>query len=528
MINTIRRFFASNTLAQPSAWMFDTFGANKSASGASVNEQSAIQLAAVYACVDRLSSGVAALPLITYRRRGDDKERAQDYPLFDVLRWQPNRWQTAFEFFQWVMNCCVYKGNSFSFIVRENGAVSELIPINPEHISLMVPDDGTWTTIGYQYRPSGRDPVVLLPGEVFHVRGMPTNNPVLGTSIISAQREVLGAAIATNEQASKQFSNGSKLSGIIKVPTPLNADQSGLIREEWERIYGGSTNAYKVAVLGADADFKPISMTAGDAQTLETRKLDRSVIAGMFNVPPHMIADNENSTFSNIEHQDLSFAKHTLRPWLVRIEQAVKRDLMTRSERKKYYAEFLIDHLLRGDFESRQRGFQIQIQNGIRSPNEVRKIENINPREGGDVFLTPLNMRESGPDAKPIEPEPPPEPTPSPTATALLQETAERAAKRNASAVKKAIKSSVQSSDFSNVLAAVNKSEQVFTEVLGSTIRVVSPELQIDDVAAKHMHSLSKALSGLPLDDNLLDAAEPVLIDWQKQAVSNLLEQCQC
>ena len=141
--------------------------------------------------------------------------------------------------------------------------------------------------------------------------------------------------------------------------------------------------------------FTPLSMPNNEAQFLETRKFQVTEICRIFRVPPHMIGDLERATFSNIESQNISFAVHTIRPWLVRIEQAVNRALISENEKGRFYVQFNIDGLMRGDYKSRMEGYAIARQNGWMSANDIRALENLNPiaaEEGGDAYLVNGNM----------------------------------------------------------------------------------------------------------------------------------------
>jgi hypothetical protein len=127
--------------------------------------------------------------------------------------------------------------------------------------------------------------------------------------------------------------------------------------------------------------------------------MNRAQIASIFRVPPHMIGDLERATFSNIEQQSIEFKTYTMEPWLVRWQQAINTRLMLEGEREKFFAEFLTDALLRGDTASRYQAHAIGRQNGWLSANDIREIENMNPVDGGDVYLVPLNMVPAGGDA---------------------------------------------------------------------------------------------------------------------------------
>ena len=167
------------------------------------------------------------------------------------------------------------------------------------------------------------------------------------------------------------------------------------MRQSWNRAYGGSANAGKVAILEEGMKFERIAMPNNEAQFLETRKFQVSEICRMYRVPPHMVGDLEHATFSNIEHQSISFAVHTIRPWLVRIEQSMNKALIPETERGKYFIKFNMDGLMRGDYKSRMEGYAIARQNGWMNANDIRGLENLNPiseEDGGNEYLVNGNM----------------------------------------------------------------------------------------------------------------------------------------
>lgn len=167
------------------------------------------------------------------------------------------------------------------------------------------------------------------------------------------------------------------------------------LRENWNATYGGSSNGGKVAILEENMSFTPISLPNNEAQFLETRRFQVEEICRIYRVPPHLVGNLDRATFSNIENQSIDFAVHTIRPWLVRIEQAMNRALFVDSEKGRFYVQFNLDGLMRGDYKSRMEGYAIARQNGWMSANDIRALENLNPipdEEGGSTYLVNGNM----------------------------------------------------------------------------------------------------------------------------------------
>lgn len=206
-------------------------------------------------------------------------------------------------------------------------------------------------------------------------------------------KNAIGLSIAAEEYGARFFANSANPSGVLEHPGVLKDPRK--LRESWNEVYGGTSNSHRVAVLEEGVTFKAISIPPNEAQFLETRKFQINEICRIFRVPPHMVADLEKSSFSNIEQQSLDFIVNTIRPWLVRIEQSTCQKLLSVNEKGVYFVKFNVDGMLRGDFASRMNGYAIARQNGWMSTNDIRELEDMNkiPAElGGDRYLCNGNM----------------------------------------------------------------------------------------------------------------------------------------
>jgi HK97 family phage portal protein len=202
--------------------------------------------------------------------------------------------------------------------------------------------------------------------------------------------------MATERFGATLFRNGAKMGGVLEHPGKISKEAADRLRSSFDEAHNGE-NAHRTAILEEGLKWSKVSMTADDSQFLETRKYQRSEIAAIFRVPPHMIGDLERATFSNIEQQSLEFVNFTLMPWLHRIEKAIRRDLLTPAERTRMMARFNVANLLRGDAAARAAYYQSGIQQGWMTRNEARHAESdlgvmLNPLEGLDEPLLPLNM----------------------------------------------------------------------------------------------------------------------------------------
>ncbi|NTW70670.1 MAG: phage portal protein [Eubacteriaceae bacterium] len=358
-------------------------------SGKTVNERTAMQTTAVYACVRILSETIASLPLHTYKNTVVGKEKAIDHPLYHLLHNEPNPEMTSFVFRETLMGHLLLWGNAYAQIIRDGrGKVVALYPLMPDK---MVVDRTVSGELYFEYRKD-TGTVILRKEEVLHIPGLGFDG-LLGYSPIAMAKNAIGMAIATEEYGAKFFSNGANPGGVLEHPGVVKDPTR--IRESWNAVYQGSGNAHRVAVLEEGMKFQPIGIPPEQAQFLETRKFQTEEICRIFRVPPHLVASLDRATFSNIENQSISFVIHTIRPWLVRLEQSINKALFTDVEKKVYFVSFIVDGLLRGDYASRMQGYSVGIQNGFLSPNDIRTLENMNlipDEEGGNLYIVNGNM----------------------------------------------------------------------------------------------------------------------------------------
>ena len=304
-----------------SAWSF-LFGAT--ASGKRVDERTAMQTTAVYACVRVLAEAVAGLPLHLYRRRDDGgKEKALDHPLYHLLHDEPNGEMTSFIFRETLMSHLLLWGNAYAQVIRNGrGEVVALHPLLPDRMEV---DRDKAGRIVYRYTPSDEArfkgaTVALPPAQVLHIPGLGFDG-LVGYSPIAMAKQAIGLSMAAEEYAASYLRNGANPSGVLEHPGTLK--DPGRVRDSWQGAFGGSANSGKVAVLEEGMKYQPISLSPEASQLIQTRRFQIDEIARIFRVPPHMVGDLEKSSFSNIEQQALEFVKYSLGPWVTRWEQAL-------------------------------------------------------------------------------------------------------------------------------------------------------------------------------------------------------------
>lgn len=366
----------------------------RTTSGKPVNERTAMQTTAVYACVRILAEAVASLPLHVYEYQDDGgKKLVHDHPLYYLLHDEPNPEMTSFVFRETLMSHLLIWGNAYAQIIRDGaGRVLGLYPLLPDKMDVQRDDKGN---IYYVYsRNSDENPVFkeygnirLKAEDVLHIPGLGFDG-LIGYSPIAMAKNAVGMTLACEEYGASFFANGANPGGVLEHPGVLKDPSK--VRESWNSVYRGVNNAHKIAVLEEGMKYQQIGIPPEEAQFLETRKFQINEIARLYRIPPHMVGDLDKSSFSNIEQQSLEFVKYTLDPWVIRWEQSLQRSLLLPGEKGKYFIKLNVDGLLRGDYQSRMNGYAVGRQNGWFSANDIREMENMNPipdEEGGNLYL---------------------------------------------------------------------------------------------------------------------------------------------
>lgn len=385
-------FERRSTLQMPEPWLKEALGAVETHAGVSVTAESALRATAVFACIRVLSESVAGLPLHVYRRDSNaGRERAPEHPLYRVLHAQPNTLQTSYEWRQLLMAHLLLWGNAYSEITRDGaGNVTELWPLRPDRMRLKS-ESGA---LVYEYiQPNGG--MLRFPqSQILHLKSLSTDG-FAGLSPIAAARQSIGLSLAAEQFGAKYFGRGARLGGVLEIAESLGPEARSRLRKSWEDAQAGLENAHRTAILEAGTKYTPFTISNEDAQFIEVRRFGVEDVCRIFRVPPHLVADLSKANYSNVDAMSREFVQHSLTPWLTNLEQRFTAALLRPEERDQYFVEHDLRGILRGDHESRMRGYQTAIYAGILSPNEARQFENLPPREGGDVFLQPVNVAPS-------------------------------------------------------------------------------------------------------------------------------------
>lgn len=391
-ISTIKNIFRSKAMdssvpgSYPAGWL----ESDDSITGATVNSWTALRQSAVLQCVRLYSNGISQVP---FRLMGKEHKPAEDDPLYYLFKEGPNRWQSAYDFWRLVGFHLALQGNIIIWIIRVRGVIRELIPFPPQNYirtlrydSLgfasyeytLIKDDGS-TVIVPERDAAGNYNIWVLNWVEWDVQ--------IGISQLDLVKQVVSIAIAGDKLSGTSFKNGCRLEGLLMAKHVLQPDQKKQIREEWQAIYGGSGNSGKTAILGADMEYKPISQNNSDAQFVEQKKFQIEEICRAWNINPLLVFYFDNTTsYSNAEQMMVQHAVYTMAPWYRMIEDSADKHLLTERQKREQglYFAFSDTALMRTDAKSRAEFYAKLFNIGSITPNEIRSLEDMPPKEGGD------------------------------------------------------------------------------------------------------------------------------------------------
>lgn len=359
----------------------------ETSSGQRVTTTSALQQLVVFNCVRVLSESIGMLPCRLMKQTDKVRLPATSHRLYPLLSMAPNGYMTSQEFWEMLVACLCLRGNFYAYKVEALGNVVELLPINPDIVQPKLNDD--WTVEYKVDFKSGQK--TLTQKEIWHVRLL-TLDGLNGLNPIAYARQTLGLGQAMDAHAGRLFTNGAVTSGVLRTEEKLSDEAFARLKEEFQGEHMGTANAYKPMILEGGLDWKPISLNAQDTQFIESKRMTEAQLCGLFRVPPHLVANMDKMTLNNVEQMGMNFVNYSLVPIITRIEHRIQVGLLNEKDRLTHYAKFNAGALMRGDLKGRYEAYAKGIQWSILSPNECRDLEDMNPREGGDMYLSPLNM----------------------------------------------------------------------------------------------------------------------------------------
>jgi HK97 family phage portal protein len=370
----------STPLSNPDQWLYAALGAGPGVAGVAVNERTAMGATAVLAAIRAIAETVGSLPLKLYRKQERGKRVEDSLPLYRVLHDEANPEMSSQQFRETVTGHAVGWGNGYAEIqFSGRGEVVALWPITPDRVTVERRDGVKVYLIDVR-----DERIALAADRVLHIPGFGFDG-LQGYSPIRLARNAIGLTMAAESFGGSFFANGSRPGGVITTPKVMSEEALKRLRTSWEQMHQGLSNAQRVAILEDGLSFTATTINPDDAQFLQTRQFQLGEIARLFNVPPHVLRDLSRATWSNIEQQGIDYVTNTIRPWLVRWEQELDRKCIP-GRQPTLFTQFVLDALLRGDTLSRYQAYQIAKTNGWLSPNEIRELENLNPRDGGDEY----------------------------------------------------------------------------------------------------------------------------------------------
>jgi HK97 family phage portal protein len=368
-----------------------------STAGVTVTAESALQLGVVQSVMARLAGTISALPLMVFERDGENRKPAREHPLFRLLHSRPNRTQTAQEFRDQLERDLAWERNAYYWIHEdaEGFPVGELEWIAPRRMTRVFWAGGRRM---YDFRDINGERQVKSEDEVWHIRMAPlTPDGLKGIPVYETARETLGRALAVEQFGSRFFANSSHAGGVIKHPGRFkDKDEESNFLSAW-RSSGSGPNQHKDRLLLNGADYVPPGLTNEASQFVETRKEMNYALASLWNMPGHMVGLLDRATFSNIEQQSIEYVVHTISPFVTAIEQSAALNLLIGQDQDRYFVEFNLAGLLRGDLKSRWQAYAWGRNWGWLSVNDIRRLENMDEIGAqGDVYLQPTNMTPAG------------------------------------------------------------------------------------------------------------------------------------
>ena len=388
----------------------------RSDSGMRINHDTALMLSTVWGCVRVISEALSQLPWRVMRRSDNGNEIVPSHPADRLLHVEPNGELTPAVWRELMLRDVLTWGNGYSEIERDaSQRPIALWPISPDRV---MPERVSGVGLVYWVYNRSGDPTPVPPESIFHLRGL--GDDLSGWSVIQHARNAIGLGMAEEQSVSAFLRNDSRPAGILTPKGSLNKVSAEQIRAEWEEIYGGSGNRGRTALLPVSMDYQQMGLPSADSQLLENRQFSVLEICRFFRVPPHKVFDLTRATFSNIEHQAIEFVQDTLVPWGVKLEQEANRKLIAAPARSRMFTKVNFNALLRGDFESRAKGYQMLFDRGIYSINDILELEDRNTiGSDGDERFVPMNFQTL---THALEE---PEPVPAPLQQATLEKTEE-------------------------------------------------------------------------------------------------------
>lgn len=360
-----------------------------------VDKDRASGLAVGQACINAIAPVLASMPMHLYRRsQNGGREKAIEHPLYEVLHGVANPQQNAFEVREYLLASLLINGNAYAKIIwNGRGQVTQLIPVDPSTVAVERLESGRLRYRISNERGNSRN---FLQDEILHVRYRLAKDGVMGLSPIQLARETFNLALCQQTTSGNQASKGNRPEGVLTFPDRIGASgKTNALTALQARIESTSSTG-GVLVLDGGVTWSPMAFSSRDAEFLESRKLSNLDVARIWGVPPTVVGITDNATYSNVDGESRALVVRCLAPMARRVEQAMNTALLPTQARRDMFIEHDLSGLLRGDQKARFEAYRIAREWGWLSSNEIRGWENMPKIEGGDEYLSPLNMAPNG------------------------------------------------------------------------------------------------------------------------------------
>lgn len=365
--------------------------------GRVVNRTTALSLSAVYACVDRIASNIAMMPVEVKQTKGNDVKLVENHDATFLLNNKPNDWQSPFLLKQLLMIDVLTDGNGYLKVEStRRGDLLGFKWFDAKAVGMYNTGRGRWT---YQATDDEGESYVIFPDEMFHIRAL-GNKGRKGISPIQLHAQLIKMGLDAQDYGANFFGSGGKPSGVVGVKGGnLNGDSMNNLKSTWRKAAQEADSNNRVIFLPADVTYSAISISPIDAQFIESSKMTRSEVAGIYNVPAYLIGDLDKANYSNITQQSISFVRNTLQPWITAIEMEMNMKVFTEKElRAGLGIHFDMDVLVRGTPVERAQIAHYAVTDGWKNRNEVRTSEGLPRVEGQDMdkYMISVNAVKPG------------------------------------------------------------------------------------------------------------------------------------
>lgn len=354
-----------------------------------VTADTAMRHTTVYACVNVKAQGISSVPFTLYEKTDNGRQKATKHSLYKLFTGNVNPLMSSVTWRELVVQDLELRGTHYSQVIRNNGGqIVAIYPLLHDSMNITVKiGNNNIPIIEYRYTPMNGQSRKFRNEDILKIVGLPSSNGIIGVTPITQNATSIALAIQTETFGNKFFSNGANGSGILSTDGSLTQEAADRLKTQFGEKYQGLSNSKKPILLEQGLKWQPITISNNDSQFLETRGYQKADIASIFRVSPHLINDLSKATFSNIEHLGIEHVKYCLMPVGVKIESSINTQLLSEKEQETYYMEFNFDALMRGDFESRMKGFDTAIKGSIMTPEEVRNKENLPSSNDGKKLM---------------------------------------------------------------------------------------------------------------------------------------------